>query len=178
MVDVVALHNSDFWKKKFAKVCLMNDTNKSGTINRSDFELMIEKCKHTTERAKFESFSKNLLHFCDLCGLTDASVVQSYKEFEEQWLANISQNKDMHLSMVYDLFQCLDVNGSSFIDLKEWTSHCDAMGVPAECAKESFNAIDKDNDGKITLDEFVAYHAEFFYTTENKMNSAILFGPL
>ncbi|CAI8021639.1 Sarcoplasmic calcium-binding protein [Geodia barretti] len=178
MVDVVALRNSDFWKKKFAKACLMNDTNKSGTITRSDFELMIEKYQHTTERAKFESFSKNLLHFCDLCGLTDASVVQSYKEFEEQWLANISQNKDMHLSMVYDLFQCLDVNGSSFIDLKEWTSHCDAMGVPAECAKESFNAIDKDNDGKITLDEFVAYHAEFFYTTENKMNSAILFGPL
>ena len=177
MVDVVALRNSDFWKKKSAKVCRTRDT-KSGTITRSDFELIIEKYKQTTEKAKYESLSKNLLHFCDLWGLTDASVVQSYKEFEEQWLASISKIKDSHLSMFHDAFQCLDVDGSGFIYLKEWTSHCVAIRVPAECAKQSFNAMDEDNDGKITLDEIVAYHAEFFYTTENKMNSAILFSPL
>ena len=175
MVDVVALRNSDFWKKKFARECLMRDTDKSGTITRSDFELITEKYKHTTEKAKFE---KNLLYFCDLWGLRDASVVQSYKEFEEQWLASISQNKDRHLSMFHDAFQCLDADGGGFIDLKEWTSHCVAIGAPDGCAKQSFNAMDKDNDGKITLEEFVAYHAEFFYSTENKMNSAILFGPL
>ena len=146
------------------------EIQKSGTITRSDFELIIEKYKQTTEKAKYESLSKNLLHFCDLWGLTDASVVQSYKEFEEQWLASISKIKDSHLSMFHDAFQCLNVDGSGFIYLKEWTSHCVAIRVPAECAKQSFNAMDKDNEGKITLDEFVAYHAEFFYSYHRKQD--------
>ena len=157
---------------------MLRDTNKSGTITRSDFELILKKYEETMEKSKFESFSKNLLHFCNLWGLTDESVVQSYKEFEDHWLDQVSKNKQDHLKLSNDIFRSLDTNRDGFIDLKEWTSHSVALGVPAECAKASFNAMDIDDDGKITMDEFVAYHAEFFYTTENKLNSAILFGPI
>ena len=38
--------------------------------------------------------------------------------------------------------------------------------------------MDKDGGGKITKEEFLDYNSEFFHTTENKLNSAILYGPL
>ena len=44
--------------------------------------------------------------------------------------------------------------------------------------KALFEATDTNGDGVVPLEEFTAYHVEFFSTTENKLNSAILYGPL
>ena len=30
----------------------------------------------------------------------------------------------------------------------------------------------------VTVDEFVDYHDEYYHTTENKLNCAVLYGPL
>ena len=62
--------------------------------------------------------------------------------------------------------------------MDEWKVHISALGIAAEHAKKSFHAIDTDNDGKITMAEFVNYHIEYFQSSENKLNSAILYGPL
>ena len=76
------------------------------------------------------------------------------------------------------MFYCLDGDGDGFISIAEWKFHYAAMGILLEYAQASFDAMDKDGDGKITMDEFLNYHIEYFCSAENELNSAILYGPL
>ena len=56
MVDVVELKKSEFWKKKFRKAVETRDTDKIGSITRSNFELVVERYKKsaggTTDKTK------------------------------------------------------------------------------------------------------------------------------
>ena len=62
--------------------------------------------------------------------------------------------------------------------MKEWELHYKCMGTDPKYAKASFEAMDTNGDGVVSFEEFTAYHVEFFTTNENKLNSAILHGPL
>ena len=75
------------------------------------------------------------------------------------------------------MFECLDANGDGHISLNEWEDYYVSLAIPKEYAKNSFEAMDTNGDGKITMDEFLAYNIEYFHTAENKLNSAILYGP-
>ena len=179
MVDIVELKKSEFWKKKFRRAVESRDADKNGSITRSDFELVVERYKKsaggTTD--KIEKMSKAMSTLCDEVGLGDG-VVLSYEEFEQRWQATMAQDPDINNILFKTMFVCLDANGDDIIDINEWKMHNAAMGISSGYAQDSFNAIDQDGDEKITMDEFVNYHAEFFFTTENKLNSAILYGPL
>ena len=97
----------------------------------------------------------------------------SYEEFEQHWQASIN-----FLKLFERTFVSLDANGDRIIDINEWKVHNAAMGIPPDHAQSSFTAMDADGDGKITMNEFKTYYYEYFCTTENKLNSAILYGPL
>ena len=42
----------------------------------------------------------------------------------------------------------------------------------------SFRAMDRNHDTLLSREEFKAYHVEYFFTSEDKLNSSILYGPL
>ena len=177
-MDSAELQKSDFWKKKFRKAVISRDANKSGCISRGDYELVLERYKKLTEMPaeKFQLLSKIILGFCDNLGLIDESVQLPYEEFEQHWIS-INAPK-VNQNILNQMFACLDANGDGFISLKEWKVHNSAMGISPEHAKNSFHAMDADGDGKVAKKEFVEYQIEFFNSAENKLNSAILYGPL
>ena len=75
------------------------------------------------------------------------------------------------------MFGVLDTDGSGKVSFDEWHTHYSAFGITPEHARASFDAIDQDGDGQISMDEFVSYHLEYYYTTDNKLNSALFYGP-
>ena len=178
MVDIVELHKSEFWRKKIRKAVMARDVNNSGTISRKDFEIIVAGYKKiATSEEKFELVKKAF--FLSIIKLVLLIVELSYEEFEGYLLTLIGEDKMAHQQRFYDMFVCLDANGDGYISLEEWKVHSGAFAeVTPEHAEESFNAMDLNRDGKVTMDEFVAYHSEFFHSTENKLNSAIIFGPL
>ena len=179
MVDIGELKKSEFWNKKIRRAVETHDADKNGSITRSDFELVVERYKMnaggTTD--KIEKLSEVMFSFCDKIGLGDSAVL-SYEEFEKRWQVVMAQDQDNINRLFKTIFECLDPNGDNIIDINEWEIHNAAMGIPPRYAQDSFNAMDKDGDEKITMDEFVNYQTEFLLTTENKLNSAILYGPL
>ena len=75
-------------------------------------------------------------------------------------------------------FKLLDLNDNGVISFEEWKSHYVVRGIPTEYARASFDAMDKNGDGEISLEEFVAYNYEYFCSDEDKLSSSILYGPL
>ena len=56
--------------------------------------------------------------------------------------------------------------------------HYKALGADVAYARASFDAMDMDGNGVVSKEEFTAYNIEFFYSTEDKLNSSIMYGPL
>lgn len=68
------------------------------------------------------------------------------------------------------MFNNLDLNEDGVISFTEWTAHYQSLGIDTANARASFDAMDKNGDGKISKEEFVNYHYEFFFTTENNLS--------
>ena len=118
-----------------------------------------------------------LMKMCDSVGLTDDTKQFTYEEFKTRH-ANVENLSEVNSTIFRTMFSGLDINGDGVVSMKEWELHYKCMGLDPKYAKASFEAMDTNGDGVVSLEEFVAYNVEFFSSTENKLNSAILYGPL
>ena len=73
-----------------------------------------------------------------------------------------------------NMFSNLDKNGDGVITFKDWRAHYCCVGIDTAYALASFDVMDKNADGKVTEEEFVNYNYEYYFTAENKLNSAAL----
>ena len=181
-VDFANLDKSEFWKEKIDRAVQVRDANKSGTLSRADFMLILDRYKQqkNSTSQRLEKLTKTLSSFCDALGLKHESVQLSYSQSREKFLAIVKNWAEKGLAKQYfgSMFSCLDVNGEGYISLDKWIMHYKAYGIDPAYAPATFDAIDTNNDGQISEEEFVAYHMEYFYSDGNKLNSAILYGPM
>ena len=75
-------------------------------------------------------------------------------------------------------FEQIDLNGNGEISVQEWQRYNHAMGISSGHARKSFKAMDANGDGVVSFQEFKAYIREFYFSTEDKLRSSILYGPL
>ena len=157
----------------------VQDTDKSGDISRADFELVNERYMKlcTSNPQKVEWFCKYHSEVLDQMNLTDESVKLSYDEFKEK-LAQDLTNSKKYERLLEAMFNNLDLNEDGVISFEEWSAYYHCMGIDQAHARASFDAMDLNNDGKISKDEFVKFLYEYYFTAENKLGSAILYGPL
>ena len=181
-LDFSALVQNDFYKKKMRRAVEVQDVNRDGYITRADFDLMVERCKNLDSFTPkhLERFTQHMKETCDSFGLVDESVKYTYSEFLEKWFDILKEwfPKGTIARSTASLFQIMDTNEDGFISFEEWIAYHQIVGMDTAHARASFDAINTNHDGKISEDEFVKYQMEFFCSTENKLNSAILFGPL
>ena len=160
----------------------MRDTDGDGCISRADFELMVDRYKKLdcSTPKHLEKFTQYVQKLCDSFGLVDESVKLSYNEFEEKWKSAMKEwvEKGTIENFFGSMFHMQDMNEDGVISLEEWTAHYQIAGLDTAHARASFDAMDTNHDGKISEDEFVKYHMEYLFSTENKLNSAIFYGPL
>ena len=179
MTDQVKLRiESPFWIKKLDRAVRLRDVDKDGVITRKDFKLVAQRYKDLGDVSgeQLQSVHESLMKLCNPVGLIDDTKQFTYEEFKRR-LANINL-VEVNNTLVRTIFDGLDINGNGVVSMKEWELHYKCMGLDPKYAKASFEAMDTDGHGVVSLEEFTAYHVEFFSSTENKLNSAILYGPL
>ena len=177
--DFSKLRKSEFWNKKIDRAVRVQDTDKSGDISRADMFLVVERYKKlgTSTPKHLEILSMTLTDTLNRLNLSDESVRMSYDEFKEKLIEDLT--KCGRYEPVYEaLFHNLDMNGDGVISFEEWTAHYSCVGIDPAHARASFDAMDQNSDGKISMEEFVNFHYEYYFTAENKLGSAILYGPL
>ena len=178
-VDISKLRQNTFWNKKIDRSTRVHDTDKSGDISRADFLLIRERYKNlkTSNPQHMEQLSKYQSAILDRLGLHDESVKLSYAELKENFIQDLSKAEDYE-QFFGVMFQNQDINGDGVISFEEWRAHYYCMGIDTAHARASFDAMDKNSDGKISKEEFLSFHYEYYFTAENKLGSAILYGPL
>ena len=179
-IDLSTLRQSDYWKKKIRRVAEVRDANKDGYISRADYELMLDRCKKLDIATPhfIETCTSMVQRICYHLGLTDESVKLSYDEYEEKLLGVFMKERNVFEKTFREEFHSLDIDRDGFISFEEWIAHYKIFDIDTAHARASFDAMDTNHDQKISEDEFVEYNCEFYLSTENKLNSAILFGPL
>ena len=172
------LQESPFWNKKVDRVMQVTDVNKDGVITLKDFELVAQRYKDQggVTAEQHQRIKASLKSFSDAAGLTDDTKQFTHEEYKKLY-ANM-QDPQMHDILFRTMFSALDVNGDGVVSCDEWEMHYKCFGIDPKHAKASFEAMDTNGDGVISCEEFIAYQVEYFTTTENKLNSAILYGPL
>ena len=168
-----------FWNKKLDRAILVTDVDKDGLITRKDFKLLSQRYQQlgslTAEQQ--QRIHACLTKLCDLVGLTDDTKQFTYEEFKRRH-ANVPDISQVLATNFRIAFDALDIDGDGVVSIKDWELHYKCMGIDPKHAKASFEAMDTNGDGVVSLEEFTAYHVEFFSSTDNKLNSAILYGPL
>ncbi len=76
----------------------------------------------------------------------------------------------------YSFINCS--NGDNQIDAGEYALFFDIMGLDPKLAEEAFKAIDTNNDGLLSLDEFKAAGLDFFMSKDANSPSKVFWGPL
>ena len=170
---------SPFWNKKLDRAIRVRDVDKDGVITRKDFEIIAQRYKDLggISGEQLQRIQESLMKMCDSFGLIDDTKQFTYEEFKTRH-ANVDNHSEKVNTLFQTMFNGLDTNEDGVVSMKEWELHYRCMGLDPKYAKASFEAMDTNGDGKVSLEEFTAYHVEFFSTTDNKLNSAILFGPL
>ena len=173
------LRTNKFFLKKLYQSAKFNDLDKDGVISRADYDRLFKAYSDlgASEEAK-RKLSEAIYAISDSLGLTDHTKSLTYDEIVKSWVDNVVEGKGFAVD-AYDMaFRVIDRDGNGSISLEEWEFHNKALNISAEHARAPFEAMDTNQDGKISHEEFVAYHFEYFHTSEDKLHSSILHGPL
>ena len=110
----------------------------------------------------------------------DKTLLTAEVLYDSVWKErNGTELKKCISSIVYALLGLMDVNGDGYLNEEEHRRFYHQVGVPdTSYAKETFNAIDVDHDGKLSFQEFAGAGYDFFFSTDEKSPYALVFGPL
>lgn len=175
--QVLPPNKLELYLKKRQRELVVRDADKDGFISRADYELIIQ--RHIdlgTPAEKVKQVRELVEAMCASIGLTDYDVKQTYEENDNCWR---KQAEEMGITtMQFEiLFDAVDLNNDGEVSFEEWIIHNKALGINSIHARASFDAMSK-GDEKVSKEQFVDYHMEFYYTGEDNLKSSILYGPL
>jgi len=172
---------SEFWVRKMRTYFDRIDFDKDGAITRADFEGMSQRFATSLSPEKAKALSVTLTAVWDKYmksvgggfAIKEDSFVASMKT-----LAFDPKMKDTLLGPLPLFFHAVDTNGDQLIDETEFASFFTLIGLDPKMAASSFQAIDDNGDGEISLEEFVEAGGEFFTSEDSNKPSKLFWGPL
>ncbi|KAL1490764.1 hypothetical protein ABEB36_013409 [Hypothenemus hampei] len=177
---------SDFRKKKLLYVFnVFFDVNQSGTIDKKDFELAIEKI--CTLRgwpqgsAHYKKTYDSMIQIWD--GLRQrADSNQDGQVSVEEWASmwdDYSKNPDNALEWQNQyqrfMFDLEDASGDGSIDIDEFTSVCSCYGLKAQECKEAFQKM-SGGKSEVNWQQFQILWKQFFVSEDPSEPGNFIFG--
>nr|AGM32632.1 EF-hand domain containing protein [Coptotermes formosanus] len=180
---------SDFRRKKLLHVFnVFFDVNHSGTIEKKDFELAIERIrttrgwkesdpKHTETREILLKVWEGLQQKAD--ANRDGQV--SHEEWVSMWnvyAKNPDKALDWQNRYMNFMFELEDSSGDGTIDESEFKSLCVSYGLSPEESAEAYNKFTSNKTVEITREVFAELWKQFFSSEDPDAPGNYIFGKV
>lgn len=172
---------TDLWNQKMRTYFKRVDFDGDGVITQKDFEGManrfIEEGKLADDKAK-ELKEK----ITELWNLYKSAADNSESITQDAFISAMSKLAHDHIKSKTQapfalMFQIVDANHDNNIQGSEFEDFFRILGLDPKLADASFKAIDTNNDGLLSLDEFTQAGDEFFCSQDDTLTK-VFFGPL
>ena len=176
-MDREELLKSDFWRRKIRMAGKIRDTNKDGFLSRDDFDFVERYRELGVPEDRLSKLEKEVDVLCKSLGIVDDTTRIPLEEH----IVNFAKTKisiEELTQNIATMFDIIDSDGNGTISFKEWVDFYTVFRIDTKYARASFDAMDTDGDGVISREEFLAYNKEYYHTTEDKLHSSIMYGPL
>ncbi|EZA47977.1 hypothetical protein DMN91_012329 [Ooceraea biroi] len=174
---------SPFWRRKMRTLHNHLDVNKDGVISYEDFMLLgnrFSELGHLSSEAT-KDFRKVLNEMWEEqwgeISPYNLIGVEKYIEEMHHVLNDSSLKKKCHHFLPF-LFKAVDKDRSGEISIEEFKMFFACLGLTHDHAVVSFSHIDTNDDGKISLNEFVTLGRDFMLTEDQTRPSKHFWGPL
>ncbi|XP_004926654.1 calexcitin-2 [Bombyx mori] len=173
---------SDFRKKKLLHVfTAFFDTNGSGTIDKKDFELAIERISKSrgwsAGDAQYKEVQDTLLKVWD--GLSSADTDNDGQVSKEEWISLwekfSSSPSDWQNLYCKFIFQLEDASNDGSIDSEEFSSVYASFGLDKAEAASAFQKLSK-GKSSVSFAEFQELFKEYFASEDVNAPGNFVFG--
>ncbi|XP_063972256.1 sarcoplasmic calcium-binding protein [Diachasmimorpha longicaudata] len=175
--------SSPFWRRKMRTLHSHLDVNKDGVISYEDFMLLAERFAdlgHLTPDAKKE-FQKVLSDMWEEqwgeISPYNLVGIEQYLEEMNRVVNDCSLKRKCHNFLPF-LFKAVDYDHNGVITVEEFKLFFRCLDLGNDHAVVAFTFIDTNEDGNISLEEFVSLGRDFFITEDQSKPSKHFWGPL
>lgn len=159
------------------------DFDQDGQITRKDFEGMASRFAETgkLDQQKATDLNSTLTAVWDkylsVVGGGDSIGLDAFINSMKTLVKDASLKGTLEGPLPL-FFHAVDSNNDGKIDKGEYGEFFRILGVDEKLAPESFDAIDTDKDGLLSLDEFKTAGSDFFITDDESHPTKLFWGPL
>jgi Ca2+-binding EF-hand superfamily protein len=166
----------------------MVDLPPDGMVSREDF---VKYAEYERDHFKLlnpdeaEKVYSTILAISDMLGLDKFAKDggMSYTQQELDIVRRVLSRKGMPLAeLLHTLysayFRAIDTNGDHFLERSEWTNYLKIRKtyISEEQAMQSFDSLDKNKDGVISLEEYAEYAVDFWCNLGEKLEAQNMYG--
>jgi len=158
------------------------DKDGNGVVTEKDLKLIAENIitvgNFTGARAKEirEKYSEMWDKYYKPLDKNGVVSIQEMVDFIKNF--NHPEARDISAGQLNLIFDIIDTNQDGCIQLGEYATYFNIVGVSEEFAKPAFDALDTNHDGFLSKDEFVSAGLDFFFLEEPSHPADLFFGPL
>ncbi|XP_028312680.1 calmodulin-like protein 1 [Gouania willdenowi] len=122
------------------------DVDHSGSIEKQEFSIICKELRVSPQEAE------KIFNRLDVDRDGTVTLEEFIKGFRGQ---NSEEIEDQDQDQLRALFHAYDMDHSGTIERNEFFIICKELRVPSREAEKIFNQLDVDNDGTVTLEEFI-----------------------
>ena len=151
----------------------MLDVNNDGHITIEDYELLVKRFKEEdnwSDQAADAFKNKLLVSVAKFGFKQDTSWnLEQYKDIVVS-MADKPEVQEAFKEMLKTYFDAFDSDKNGYLSPDEWLRMMKLLRYPdpEKHAKESFDLVDINKDGQISLEEYLAINMEYWLTGENQ----------
>ena len=179
---------TDLQRAKLSRYFQMYDVDDDGVVGRKDFERILENLRQLYNLGdsdpRFIAIRESYLQQWE--GLVEFADIDADGTVDpEEWLAyftGVLGDTELYeaavTSLVFELLNFFDTDEDGVLGADEFVNFYGLFGRSAAMARQVFVGLDRDSDGRITVEELMLMAQEFFQGDDPQSPGNSLFGFL